>query len=336
MAAPPVAHVEPRCAIRRLPGDLRHQLELRHEHVPAGIRKRRCAHGRVLVVHGLVQPGQQPRRYVSAGGLPKCLEREVGSTVTAKLAESVPLRELPNLETFFFPANPFPRPAGLDRDADLEKEFGHENVCVCLFAQLLEGPRRRLRTLPRPSRRFKSTYSTARPRPRRFSQRTRTAECPCSRKATSSFGSPTPFWHTSPAWSRSRRSCRRSRANARRSTAGSTGRAPFFRRRYGRWGSEKIIKPIKKQAPDKALIAAGTADFAAAAKALDEALAGKDYVADKLSIADLAIGPFIGLATGACELEIATYRNLSVWRDRLNARESVRRTMADAQAGMSA
>jgi glutathione S-transferase len=100
-------------------------------------------------------------------------------------------------------------------------------------------------------------------------------------------------------------------------------------------GFEKIVKPVLKQAPDKALIAAGTADFEAAARVLNDALAGKDYVANKLSIADFAIGPFIGLATGVCELEVAAYRNLSLWRDRMNARESIRQTMLDARAAAS-
>jgi glutathione S-transferase len=101
-------------------------------------------------------------------------------------------------------------------------------------------------------------------------------------------------------------------------------------------GFEKIVKPIAKQAPDAALIASGTAEFAAAARVLDEALTGKDFVASKLSIADFAIAPFIGLATGACELEISQYRNLAAWMDRMNARESVRQTMAAARTAMGA
>ncbi|HEX3761057.1 MAG TPA: glutathione S-transferase family protein [Kofleriaceae bacterium] len=99
-------------------------------------------------------------------------------------------------------------------------------------------------------------------------------------------------------------------------------------------GFEKIIKPIRKQAPDEAQIAAGTADFAAAARVLDSALIGNEYVTGKLSIADFAIGPFINLATGACGLRIDPYRQLSAWRDHMNARASVQQTMADAQAAM--
>jgi glutathione S-transferase len=99
-------------------------------------------------------------------------------------------------------------------------------------------------------------------------------------------------------------------------------------------GFEKIIKPILEQAPDAASIAAGTAEFAAAATVLDDALARRDHVAGELSIADFAIGPFISLATGPCELDVTPYRNLSAWRDRLSARESVKETMAEAQAAM--
>jgi glutathione S-transferase len=99
-------------------------------------------------------------------------------------------------------------------------------------------------------------------------------------------------------------------------------------------GCEKILKPMTKQGtPDPVMIAAGTADFARAAKVLDDALAGKEYVAGALSIADFAIGPFIGVAT-RCELDISSYGNLSAWRDRMNARQSVKQTMAEAEAGM--
>jgi glutathione S-transferase len=99
-------------------------------------------------------------------------------------------------------------------------------------------------------------------------------------------------------------------------------------------GFEKIVKPMLKQTPEAASVAAGTADFAAVAKVLDDALVGKDYVAGKLSIADFAIGPFVSLAVGACELDIAPYPNLCAWMARMNARDSVKQTMAAVQAAM--
>lgn len=99
---------------------------------------------------------------------------------------------------------------------------------------------------------------------------------------------------------------------------------------------EKIIKPLLNETPDPAAIARGSADFAAAARVLDQALVGKDYLAGALSIADFAIQPFISMATGYCGLDITPYRNLRGWKDRMDARESVERTMVSARAAMRA
>jgi glutathione S-transferase len=99
-------------------------------------------------------------------------------------------------------------------------------------------------------------------------------------------------------------------------------------------GFETILKPIMKQPLDTARIAAGTNEFASAAKMLDDALTGKDYLAGRLSIADFAMGPFLELAAGPCGLDVTAYRCLSAWMARMNARESVRQTMAEAEAAM--
>jgi glutathione S-transferase len=101
-------------------------------------------------------------------------------------------------------------------------------------------------------------------------------------------------------------------------------------------GFEKILKPIMNQPVDTALVAAGTTEFASAAKLLDGALAGKDYLAGKLSIADFAMGPFLSLAAGPCDLDTTPYRSLSAWMARMSARESVRQTMAEAEEAMRA
>lgn len=102
----------------------------------------------------------------------------------------------------------------------------------------------------------------------------------------------------------------------------------------GKVAFEKIVKPMTKQGtPDAAAIAAGTAEFQNLAKVLDHALAGREYVAGKLSIADFAIGPYIGVAM-ACGLDVAPHPNLSAWTERMKARESVKQTMADTQAAL--
>jgi glutathione S-transferase len=102
----------------------------------------------------------------------------------------------------------------------------------------------------------------------------------------------------------------------------------------GKVAFEKIVKPLTKQGtPDAAAIAAGTAEFQTLAKVLDDTLAGRDHVAGKLSIADFAIGPFIGVAL-TCGLDVAPYAHLRAWSERMTARESVKQTRAEAQAAM--
>jgi glutathione S-transferase len=97
---------------------------------------------------------------------------------------------------------------------------------------------------------------------------------------------------------------------------------------------EKIVKPATRRGtPDAAVIAAGTAEFETLAKVLDAALAGREYVTGKLSIADFAIGPLIGVA-GTCGLDLMPYTRLREWSDRMTARESVKQTKAEAHAGM--
>jgi glutathione S-transferase len=95
---------------------------------------------------------------------------------------------------------------------------------------------------------------------------------------------------------------------------------------------EKIVKPLTRQGtPDDAVIAAGTAEFQTLAKVLDATLAGREYVAGKLSIADFAIGPFLGVAT-TCGMDLTPHRHLRGWIERMTSRESVRQTKAAAQA----
>jgi glutathione S-transferase len=102
----------------------------------------------------------------------------------------------------------------------------------------------------------------------------------------------------------------------------------------GKVAFEKIVKPLTNQgAPDAAAIAAGTSEFEALTKVLDAGLAGREYVAGKLSIADFALGPYFGIAR-ACGLDLGQNARVRGWTERMAARESVKQTMADAQAAM--
>jgi glutathione S-transferase len=102
----------------------------------------------------------------------------------------------------------------------------------------------------------------------------------------------------------------------------------------GKVAFEKIVKPITKQGvPDAAVIAAGTEEFQGVAKILDATLADREYIVGDLSIADFAIGPFVGVAV-ACGLDVTPYTHLRAWSARMAARDSVKQTKAEAQASM--
>jgi glutathione S-transferase len=97
---------------------------------------------------------------------------------------------------------------------------------------------------------------------------------------------------------------------------------------------ERIVKKITGQgAPDEAAIAAGTAEFAKLTAILDDALAGREYLAGALSIADFALAAHYSLAATA-GLEVAPYVRVNAWLSRVLARDSMRRALADAQAAM--
>jgi glutathione S-transferase len=97
---------------------------------------------------------------------------------------------------------------------------------------------------------------------------------------------------------------------------------------------ERIVKKVTGQgAPDEAAIVAGTAEFAKLTAILDHALAGREYLAGALSIADFALASHFSLAPTA-GLDLGPYANVNAWLSRMLARDSMRRALADAQAAM--
>ena len=97
---------------------------------------------------------------------------------------------------------------------------------------------------------------------------------------------------------------------------------------------ENIVKRLSGRGePDAARIAAGTAEFEAATAILDGALAGKEYVAGPLTIADFALAAHYSLA-GAAGLELAHHDRVAGWLARTTARDSMQRALADARASM--
>jgi glutathione S-transferase len=93
---------------------------------------------------------------------------------------------------------------------------------------------------------------------------------------------------------------------------------------------ERIVKRVtKKGAPDEAMVAIGTAEFAKFTAILDGALAGKEYVAGALSIADFALAAHYSLAD-ACGLQLAAPA-VESWLARMLARASMQRALAEAR-----
>jgi glutathione S-transferase len=94
---------------------------------------------------------------------------------------------------------------------------------------------------------------------------------------------------------------------------------------------ERIVKPaLRLGPPDEALIATGTADFASATAILERGVAGREYLAGALSIADFALAAHYSLAP-ACGLPLSGCPAVEGWLARVLARDSMKRALADAQ-----
>lgn len=95
---------------------------------------------------------------------------------------------------------------------------------------------------------------------------------------------------------------------------------------------EKIVKKLTgRGAPDEARIAEGTAEVASMSAILDAALAGREYVAGPLTLADFALAAHYSLA-GAAGLSLAAHPRVETWLTRVCARDSMKRALGDAQA----
>ncbi|HEY6556136.1 MAG TPA: glutathione S-transferase family protein [Polyangiaceae bacterium] len=95
---------------------------------------------------------------------------------------------------------------------------------------------------------------------------------------------------------------------------------------------ERIVKKFTGQgAPDPVQIEAGTVEFAKMSAILDAALGDKEYVAGRLSVADFALAAVYSTAS-ACGLDVTPYKKLGAWLERVLARNSMRRALADAAA----
>jgi glutathione S-transferase len=97
---------------------------------------------------------------------------------------------------------------------------------------------------------------------------------------------------------------------------------------------ERVVKKLTGRGePDPATIRAGTADFETHSSVLEGTLAGREYVAGTLSLADFALASHYSIAA-ICGLDVTPYPRLNTWLGRILGRASMRRALADAQAVM--
>jgi glutathione S-transferase len=89
---------------------------------------------------------------------------------------------------------------------------------------------------------------------------------------------------------------------------------------------EKVYKPMRGGGdPDPAVIEAGLVEFKRFAAVLDTCLAGREFVAGRLSVADFALAATLS-SREAAGLDIAPYPNLRAWLERVESRESWKRS----------
>jgi glutathione S-transferase len=104
----------------------------------------------------------------------------------------------------------------------------------------------------------------------------------------------------------------------------------------GKVAYEKIVKAALGKGPlDEARIAEGTTEFHAMSAILDDALAGKEYVAGPLTIADFALAAHYNLAA-ACGLDATRHPRVAAWLARVSERDSMRRVIQEGRARLAA
>src|SRR5258708_26209680 len=97
---------------------------------------------------------------------------------------------------------------------------------------------------------------------------------------------------------------------------------------------ERIVKKLTGQGtPDQALIEAGTVEFEKMTDVLEGSLGGKEYVAGRLSLADFALAAHYSV-TALAGLDMSRHKKASAWLERVLARDSMKRAIADGQAAV--
>ena len=94
---------------------------------------------------------------------------------------------------------------------------------------------------------------------------------------------------------------------------------------------ERVVKPMTKQAPiDHAGASQATREFKACCRVLDASLSDKEYIANRLSVADFALACILNCAE-MVDLAMKDFPRTAAWLGRILARESVKRVLAESR-----
>jgi glutathione S-transferase len=94
---------------------------------------------------------------------------------------------------------------------------------------------------------------------------------------------------------------------------------------------ERVVKKLAGLgAPDEAAVKVGSDLFNTAASVLDRSLERKEYLCGALTIADFASVPYAVLCESS-GLDLAPYRNVQRWLERMLERDSMKRTLSAAR-----
>jgi glutathione S-transferase len=103
----------------------------------------------------------------------------------------------------------------------------------------------------------------------------------------------------------------------------------------GKVGFERIVKKLQNLGePDAKAIEVGVREFATFTTVLETSLGTREYVAERLSVADFALASHYVIAD-ACGLDMQPYPRVRAWLGRVLARESMRRANEDAKAALA-
>jgi glutathione S-transferase len=98
---------------------------------------------------------------------------------------------------------------------------------------------------------------------------------------------------------------------------------------------ERFVRPMVGGAPpDAAATTAARREFAQCCCVLEGTLARAEYATGRLTVADFALASVLGAAATA-QLDLSAFRRTTAWLQRMLARESFQRGLADARASMS-